>query len=63
MTTKAENQKTKPVDFETHPDRYKHWKLTTDGAVARLLMAVQEDEPLRPGYQLKLNSYDLGVDI
>ena len=52
-----------PVRFETHPDRYKHWKLSFDGAVARLAMDVQEDGGMRPGYPLKLNSYDLGVDI
>jgi len=52
-----------PVSFETHPDRYRHWKLTFEPPVARLTMQVQEDAPLRPGYQLKLNSYDLGVDI
>src|SRR5579859_1661619 len=53
------------VRFETHPDRYRHWKLEFDhgGAVARLGLAVREDEGLRPGYPLKLNSYDLGVDI
>ncbi len=51
------------TDFETHPDRYTHWKLTASGAVARLVMAVAEDKPHRPGYRLKLNSYDLGVDI
>ncbi len=51
------------TDFETHPDRYTHWKLTVSGAVARLVMAVAEDKPHRPGYRLKLNSYDLGVDI
>ena len=53
----------RPVSFETHPDRYKHWKLAIDGPLATLTMAVQEKEPLRPGYELKLNSYDLGVDI
>jgi benzoyl-CoA-dihydrodiol lyase len=52
-----------PIRFETHPDRYQHWKLSIDGPVARLVMDVQEDKPLRPGYVLKLNSYDLGVDI
>ena len=51
------------VSFETHPDRYRHWKLTFDGPVATLSMDVQEDAGLSPGYQLKLNSYDLGVDI
>jgi benzoyl-CoA-dihydrodiol lyase len=54
---------TPAVDFETHPSRYRHWKLTFDGALARLRMDVQEDRPLREGYRLKLNSYDLGVDI
>ena len=52
-----------PVDFRTEPARYKHWKLTFDGPVATLTMDVQEDGGLRPGYELKLNSYDLGVDI
>src|SRR4029079_5595355 len=51
------------TDFETHPDRYVHWKLSIEGPVARLLMAVVEERPHRPGYRLKLNSYDLGVDI
>jgi len=51
------------VDFRTHPDLYKHWKLSFDGAVATLAMDVAEDGGLRPGYKLKLNSYDLGVDI
>ena len=52
-----------PVDFRTDPSRYRHWKLTIDGRVATLAMDVQEDGGLRPGYELKLNSYDLGVDI
>ncbi len=51
------------VVFETSPDRYKHWKLTFDGPVATLAMDVQEDAGLSPHYRLKLNSYDLGVDI
>ncbi len=51
------------VTFETHPARYVHWKLTVEGAVARLLMDVQEERPMREGYVLKTNSYDLGVDI
>jgi benzoyl-CoA-dihydrodiol lyase len=52
------------VSFETSPDRYKHWKLTIDGHVATLGMDVREDGGLRPAdYKLKLNSYDLGVDI
>ncbi|MEO8680366.1 MAG: benzoyl-CoA-dihydrodiol lyase, partial [Vicinamibacterales bacterium] len=53
-----------PVTFETSPAQYKHWKLTIDGHVATLAMDVREDAGLRPGdYKLKLNSYDLGVDI
>ena len=51
------------VDFATSPDQYRHWRLEVDGAAARLTMQVQEDAPLYPGYELKLNSYDLGVDI
>ena len=51
------------VDFETAPSKYRHWKLAFDGEVAHLRMDVQEDRPLREGYRLKLNSYDLGVDI
>jgi benzoyl-CoA-dihydrodiol lyase len=49
--------------FETAPDRYRHWKMTIDGDVATLSMDVQEDGGLSPEYRLKLNSYDLGVDI
>jgi benzoyl-CoA-dihydrodiol lyase len=52
-----------PVGFQTHPDSYRHWRLTVDGAVAWLVMDVKEGAALRPGYELKLNSYDLGVDI
>src|SRR5262245_9639920 len=52
-----------PVRFETSPDRYRHWRLKVEGAVARLEMDVEEDGGLRPGYPLKLNSYDLGVDV
>jgi benzoyl-CoA-dihydrodiol lyase len=55
-----------PVSFETHPSRYRHWKLElpTDGSgIARLLMDVKDEQPMREGYVLKLNSYDLGVDI
>ena len=51
------------VDFRTEPSRYRHWKLAFDGPVATLAMDVGEDGGLRPGYELKLNSYDLGVDI
>jgi benzoyl-CoA-dihydrodiol lyase len=51
------------VDFRTAPARYRHWKLSIDSCVAILAMDVQEDAGIRPGYKLKLNSYDLGVDI
>ena len=51
------------IDFRTAPERYKHWKLTLEGGVAYLTMDVNEDGGLKPGYKLKLNSYDLGVDI
>jgi benzoyl-CoA-dihydrodiol lyase len=51
------------ISFETHPERYNHWKLAFDGPVATLNLDVAEDKPLEPGYKLKLNSYDLGVDI
>ena len=51
------------INFETSPDQYKHWKLAVDGPVATLTMDVQEDATLAEGYKLKLNSYDLGVDI
>ena len=52
-----------PVRFETRPDQYVHWRLEIEPPLARLIMDVQEDRPLRPGYPLKTNSYDLGVDI
>ena len=51
------------VTFDTHPDRYAHWKLAFAGPVATLTMDVDENRGIRPGYKLKLNSYDLGVDI
>ncbi len=51
------------VDFRTEPATHKHWKLSFDGPVATLAMDVKEDGGVRPGYELKLNSYDLGVDI
>ena len=49
--------------YDTHPDRYAHWKLSCAGPVATLALAIDEDRGLKPGYKLKLNSYDLGVDI
>src|SRR5207248_6410121 len=54
---------TRMINFETSPDRYNHWKLSYDGPVATLALDVAEDKGLAPGYKLKLNSYDLGVDI
>ena len=52
-----------PITFERHPTSYRHWRLDLQGPAARLVWDVKENEPLRPGYVLKLNSYDLGVDI
>src|SRR6516162_4246373 len=51
------------VSFGTDPSRYRHLRLETDGEIARIVLAVDEAGGLRPGYELKLNSYDLGVDI
>jgi benzoyl-CoA-dihydrodiol lyase len=51
------------VAFETDPERYRHWKLAFDGPIATLSMDVREDAGLSPDYKLKLNSYDLGVDV
>jgi len=51
------------VDFRTDPGRYKHWRMSVDGPVATLTLDVDEQAGLQPGYELKLNSYDLGVDI
>ena len=51
------------VDYQTHPDRYRHWQLSFDGPIATLKADFDENGGLRPGYSLKLNSYDLGVDI
>ncbi len=51
------------IEFETSPERYRHWRIAVNGPVADLILDVDENATLRPGYQLKLNSYDLGVDI
>jgi len=56
-------KQTQPVDFQTDPSRYRHWQLKFDGPIATLLMDTKEDGGIRSGYKLKLNSYDLGVDI
>jgi benzoyl-CoA-dihydrodiol lyase len=61
--TTPEIQAQPEADYRTDPSRYRHWKLSFDGPVATLTMDVAEDGGLRPGYKLKLNSYDLGVDI
>jgi len=55
--------KPEPVEFETNPSKYRHWKVSYDGDIARVVMDVDPEGGLRPGYELKLNSYDLGVDI
>jgi len=51
------------VSFATHPSKYQHWSLSVEGDVARLKLDINEDGGIKPGYKLKLNSYDLGVDI
>ncbi|MCK9382606.1 MAG: 2,3-epoxybenzoyl-CoA dihydrolase [Sulfuritalea sp.] len=51
------------ITYDTHPDQYKHWRLSCDGPVATLHLDINEDGGIKPGYKLKLNSYDLGVDI
>ena len=61
--TRTDAQVLPLVDYQTHPDRYRHYKLSFDGPVATLKLDVDEDAGIRPGYKLKLNSYDLGVDI
>src|SRR5215216_7895913 len=63
MDALTQTQTVEPIIFETHPSRYRHWKLEVDGPVATLGMDVREDAGLRDDYRLKLNSYDLGVDI
>ncbi|WP_448623904.1 2,3-epoxybenzoyl-CoA dihydrolase [Geodermatophilus sp. URMC 64] len=61
--TPTENPVPVRVEFETSPERYRHWRLSFDGPVATLTLAVDEQGGLVPGYELKMNSYDLGVDI
>ena len=51
------------ITFDTDPSRYRHWRLACDGPIATLTLDVAEEGGLSPGYRLKLNSYDLGVDI
>jgi len=63
MTPEAIPAPTMCIDFQTEPQRYRHWKIVVEGRVAQLIMDVAADGGLYPGYELKLNSYDLGVDI
>ena len=63
MQITSDTVATPPVDFRAHPSGYRHWRITVDGVIATLAMDVSEDGGVRPGYKLKLNSYDLGVDI
>ncbi|MCH2111947.1 MAG: 2,3-epoxybenzoyl-CoA dihydrolase [Planctomycetes bacterium] len=63
MSTTATSPQIESVQFQTHPDQYRHWQLEVEGDIARLVMNVDAEGGLRPGYDLKLNSYDLGVDI
>ncbi|MBM3396423.1 MAG: benzoyl-CoA-dihydrodiol lyase, partial [Betaproteobacteria bacterium] len=63
MNARLPDQHDFKVDYRTAPEHYRHWKLRIEAAVATLLLDVDEDGGLRPGYKLKLNSYDLGVDI
>ena len=59
----AANMPIAPVDYRIEPSRYRHWSMKFDGPVATLSLDIDEDAGIRPGYKLKLNSYDLGVDI
>src|SRR4030095_6181891 len=63
LAARARDAMNESITYDTHPDRYRHWRLDVDGPVATLSMNVDEDGGLKPGYKLKLNSYDLGVDI
>src|SRR6266702_984918 len=56
-------RETSMITFDTHPARYRHWKLGLEGPVATLTLDVDEDGGIDPGYRRKMNSYDLGVDI
>ena len=60
---KTDSKSAVKVDFRTAPDRYRHWSISIDGPIAKLIMAVDENSPFAAGYELKLNSYDIGVDI
>jgi benzoyl-CoA-dihydrodiol lyase len=62
-TARSQAAERKRIDFQTEPSRYRHWKLRVEGDIATLLLDVDEKSGLFEGYDLKLNSYDLGVDI
>ncbi len=63
FTRTIAGQEREMVRFATHPTKYQHWTLTLEGDVAKLKLDINEDGGIKPGYKLKLNSYDLGVDI
>jgi benzoyl-CoA-dihydrodiol lyase len=63
MITADAQVESRPIRFDTAPEQYRHWRLRVEGRVATLALDVDEDGGIRPGYKLKLNSYDLGVDI
>jgi len=62
-TSKNTEESGEKLDFRTAPDEYRHWSISIDGPVAKLVMEVDENSPHAPGYELKLNSYDIGVDV
>ncbi|HEX3488007.1 MAG TPA: hypothetical protein VHU92_01650, partial [Streptosporangiaceae bacterium] len=63
MSVTHEDQAPPLVSFDTEPARYRHWRMSVDGPVATLTLDVAEDGGITGGYELKMNSYDLGVDI
>src|SRR5262245_57803479 len=63
MAATDKDQPLVPLSFETSPERYRHLRLEVDGPVATIKLNVQENDPLKPGYVLKLNSYDMSVDV
>jgi len=62
-TLETDDKPAAKLDFRTARDKYRHWSVSIDGPVAKLIMAVDEDSPFASGYELKLNSYDIGVDV
>ena len=63
MNRSAGMASTIQVNYQTQPDQYRHWSWTVEGEIATLSLNIQEDGGIAPGYKLKLNSYDLGVEI